>query len=107
MVEIDDLSEQLRALGDALVFDDGDLVDWVLGRVDVAPRARARLWLVAAAVVLMVLAAVALIPDSRHAVARWLGLDGVTVKVDPEVTGTAAPVAFDLPGPGDSRVVDV
>ena len=39
--------------------------------------------------------------------ARWFGLDGVTVRVDPAVTGTAAPVVFDLPGPGESRVVQV
>jgi hypothetical protein len=62
---------------------------------------------VVAAAVLVVLVGVALIPDSRRAVARWFGLDGVTVEVDPNVTGTAAPVSIDLPGPGESRVVDV
>jgi hypothetical protein len=63
--------------------------------------------LVAAAVLLAVLMGVALVPDSRRAVARWFGLDGVTVEVDPTVTGTVAPVSIDLPGPGQSRVVDV
>ena len=107
MIDLDDLTERLRALGDALEFDDADLADSVLARIDTEPRSRTRLWLVAAAAVLVVLVGVALIPDSRRAVARWFGLDGLTVKVDPEVTGTAAPVSFDLPGPGESRVVEV
>lgn len=103
-----DLIERLQALGDALVFDDAELAASVLGRID-APRQRGtRRWLlVAAAVVLVVLAAVAVIPDSRRAVARWFGLEGVTVEVDPSVTGTVAPISFDLPGPGESRVVEV
>jgi hypothetical protein len=107
MIDLDDLTERLRALGDALDFDDADLAESVLGRIDTQPRSRARLWLVVAAAVLVVLVGVALIPDSRRAVARWFGLDGVTVEVDPNVTGTAAPVSFDLPGPGESRVIDV
>jgi hypothetical protein len=107
MIELDDLTERLRALGDALVFDDADLAESVLARVEAEPRSRARPWLVVAAAVLLVLVGVALVPDSRRAVARWFGLDGVTVEVDPEVTGTAAPVSFDLPGPGQSRVIEV
>jgi hypothetical protein len=107
MIELDDLTERLRALGDALVFDDADLAESVLTRLDTEPRSRARLWLAVAAALLVILAGVALIPDSRRAVARWFGLDGVTVKVDPEVTGTAAPISIDLPGPGQSRVVEV
>ena len=39
--------------------------------------------MVVAAAVLVILVGVALIPDSRRAVARWFGLDGVTVEVDP------------------------
>jgi hypothetical protein len=107
MIDLDDLTERLRALGDALDFDDADLAESVLDRIDTEPRRTTRLWLVAAAAVLVTLIGVALIPDSRRAVARWFGLDSVTVKVDPEVTGTAAPVSFDLPGPGESRVVEV
>src|SRR5688572_17341038 len=107
MIDLDDLTERLRALGDALDFDDAELADSVLGRIDTEPRSRTRLWLAVATAVLVILAGVALIPDSRRAVARWFGLDGVTVEVDPEVTGTAATVSFDLPGPGESRVVDV
>jgi len=107
MIDFDDLTEQLRTLGDALDFDDADLAESVLGRIDTEPHRRARLWLVVAAAALVILIGVALIPDSRRAVARWFGLDGVTVEVDPNVAGTAAPVSFDLPGPGESRVVDV
>jgi hypothetical protein len=107
MIDLDELTERLRALGDALDFDDADLAESVLDRIDTEPRRTTRPWLVAAAAVLVILIGVALIPDSRRAVARWFGLDSVAVKVDPEVTGTAAPVSFDLPGPGESRVVEV
>ena len=109
MISVDDLSERLRDLGDALDFDDAGLADSVLGRITTerAHSSKARLWLAAAAAALLVLVGVAVIPDSRRAVARWFGLDGVTVEVDPEVTGSAAPVASDLPGPGQSRVVQV
>jgi hypothetical protein len=107
MIDLDDLTERLRALGDALDFDDAELAESVLGRIDTEPRRRPRLWLVAAAAVLVILIGVALIPDSRRAVARWFGLDAVTVEVDPAVSGTAGPVSFDLPGPGESRVVEV
>jgi hypothetical protein len=109
MISVDDLSERLRDLGDALQFADAGLADSVLDRITTerARSSKARLWLAAAAAALLVLVGVAVIPDSRRAVARWFGLDGVTVEVDPEVTGSAAPVASDLPGPGESRVVQV
>src|SRR4051812_15149225 len=106
MIDLDDLSQRLRSLGDALVFDDDGLADSVIGRVDNAARHRRFVW-PAAAAVLLTLAAVALIPDSRHAVARWFGLERVTVDVDPDVTGTAAPITLHLPGPGQSTVVEV
>jgi hypothetical protein len=103
-----ELIDRLRALGDALAFDDAQLVDGVLGRIDGRRQSGARRWLLtAAAVLLAVLIAVAVIPDSRRAVARWFGLEGVTVEVDPDVTGTADPVTFDLPGPGESQVTVV
>jgi hypothetical protein len=109
MISVDDLSERLRDLGDALDFDDAGLADSVLGRITTEPArsSKARLWLAAAAAALLVLVGVAVMPDSRHAVARWFGLEGVTVEVDPEVTGGAGPVSSDLPGPGQSRVVEV
>ena len=73
MIDLDDLTSQLRAFGDALVFDDADLADTVLARIEDEPRHhRVHPWLVAAAAVLVLLIGVALIPDSRRAVARWL-----------------------------------
>lgn len=108
MIDLADLTERLRALGDALEFDDDELAESVLDRIAGRPRQRTRLWLIVAAAVLLILVGVALIPDSRRAVARWFGLDGVTVEVDPGLSATPpAPVSFDLPGPGQSRVVDV
>ena len=46
-------------------------------------------------------------PDSREAMARWLGLDGVEVDVDPELSVPAPTGSFDAPGPGASEVVVV
>ena len=108
MIDLDDLTERLRNLGDALDFDDAELAESVLGRIDAEPRRRNRLWMVVAAAVLLVLVGVAVIPDSRRAVARWFGLEGVTVEIDSDLSATpAAPVSFDMPGPGQSRVVNV
>ena len=108
MNDLDDLTERLSTLGDALEFDEDELAESVLDRIAGPSHRRTRLWLIVAAAVLLILVGVALIPDSRRAVARWFGLDGVSVEVDPELSATpAAPVSFDLPGPGQSRVVDV
>ena len=41
MIPTDDLVERLRALGDALEFDDALLADNVLERIDTEPRRRA------------------------------------------------------------------
>ena len=108
MNDLDDLTERLSTLGDALEFDEDELAESVLDRLAGRSHRGTRVWLIVAAAVVLVLCGVALIPDSRRAVARWFGLDGVTVEVDPELSATpAAHVSFDLPGPGQSRVVDV
>ena len=106
--EMDDLSSRLIAFGDALAFDDAQLVDSVLRRVEAArPRSIHRRWLAVAAIIVAVaLAGVALYPDSRHAVARWLGLEGVSIEVDPELS-SSPPSSFELPGPGRSQVFEV
>lgn len=106
-IDLDELTERLRRFGEDLVFDDDALCESVAARIDAGPRKQPRIWLAVAAAALVILAAITLIPDSRHAVARWFGLEGVTVSVDPETTGTASPVSVGLPGPGESRIVDV
>lgn len=112
MIDTDDLERQLRELGDALAFDDAELADAVLARIEAEPASRHRIWPAAAAVLLLVALGVALLPDARHAVAKWFGLDGVEIEIDPELVleslATAPPpVVVDLPGPGESSVIDV
>lgn len=106
-IAVKDLIDRLERFGDALGFDDTDVSDEVLHRIATPRRSRlAHRWFVAAAV-LLVVAGVVLHPDSRHSVARWFGLDGLVVEVDPDLP-TRAPVrGFDAPGPGESRVVVV
>lgn len=118
MTDRDDLVTRLGSLGDALDLPaarTSRVVDVVLARLDepVRPAARPaadrprRGWALAAAVVLAVVGAVVLVPDARHAVARWLGLDGVSVEVDPDLSSSSPPGTFTMPGPGESRVVTV
>ena len=113
----DDLVTQLEALGRDLDLggdvsgDDGDdrLIDDVLVRIrdDATPDRPARTtWLAAAAVLVLVIGLV-VTPASREAVARWFGLDGVTIEVDPTAELEPVPESFDLPGPGETRVVTV
>ncbi len=107
MIDHSDLVERLELLGDAMNFDDVDLAGAVL--VDVRERrsrVRARRWLVAAGV-LLVVGAVASYPDSRQAVARWFGFDSLSVEVDPELSVPAAEGPFEAAGPGETLVVDV
>lgn len=106
-IDLEDLIDRLERFGDALGFDDTDVSDEVLHRIATPrPSRLAHRWFVAAAV-LLVVAGVVLHPDSRHAVARWFGLDGLVVEVDPDLP-TRTPVrGFDAPGPGESRVVAV
>jgi len=104
-----DLIDRLERLGDTLDVDI-DVSDVVLDRIATPRRSRSQhRWLVAAAVALM-MAGVVLHPDSRHAVARWFGFDGLVVEVDPDLSTPATrPPAegFDAPGPGESQVVVV
>jgi hypothetical protein len=103
----EDLIDQLECFGDALDFDDADVSNEVLDRIVSRRRPRSRhRWFVAAAVVLMVTGAV-LHPDSRQAVARWFGFDGLVVEVDPDLQSQALREGFDAPGPGESLVVEI
>ena len=107
MIDDSDLVERLELLGDDLDFDDVDLASAVLLEVrERRSRVRARRWLVAAGV-LMVVGAAAGYPDSRQAVARWFGFDSLSVEVDPELSVPAAEGLFEAPGPGETIVVDV
>jgi hypothetical protein len=58
-------------------------------------------------VFVVVLGGVLIYPDSRHAVARWFGLEHVEIEVDPELSLAPPPTSFELPGPGESEVVVV
>lgn len=103
----EDLIDRLECFGDALDFDDADVSSEVLDRIGSRRRPRSQhRWFVAAAVVLMV-TGVVLHPDSRHAVARWFGFDGLVVEVDPDLPSQALREGFDAPGPGESLVVEV
>ena len=107
MIDHRDLVERLELLGDALDFDDLDLSGAVLLEVRARrSRVRTRRWLVAAGV-LLVAGAIAGTPDSRQAVARWFGFDGLSVEVDPELSVPAAEEPFEAPGPGETLVVEV
>jgi hypothetical protein len=93
------LEERLVALGAGLRFPDADaLADDVVVAIG-RPAARRPRWrrplLVAAAIVLLVSAVVVTVPDSRHAVARWLGLERLPV----EVVGSLPPASRAELGP--------
>lgn len=78
------IEERLAAWGDGLEFVDTDtLADDVLSAIRAAPHPRRpwRIALAAAAAVLLVALVVVAIPDSRGAVARWLGLERLEVRV--------------------------
>jgi hypothetical protein len=104
----DDLAIRLASLGDALDLDDASPVDVLLERLE-RPSSRTwrRGWLVAAAIVTLVAGVVALLPDAREAVARWFGLEGLSIEVDPELSVPPVPTSFESPGPGESRIAVV
>ena len=87
------IEDRLVAWGEALEFPDADrLADDVVAALGVAPRRSVgRIVLVAAAAAVLVALVVAAVPDSRHAVARWLGLERLEVRVvddGPRAAGT-------------------
>lgn len=107
--DFDGLIGQLEGLAGALAVDDTDIVVNVLDRIaaDRPGRTWSR-WTVAAAIVALVVAAgVVVHPGTRSAVAGWLGLDGLTIGVDPDLPVSPPPVSFEGPGPGSSRRVVV
>ena len=112
----DDVIARLVELGERLEVDDGQLVDDVLDRVaDPTQRSASvdqphrRWWLVAAAIVALVVGFVAH-PSGREAMARWFGLDGVSIDVDPTMPtapSESSAEPFRVPGPGESELVTV
>lgn len=76
------LEARLVELGDGLRFPGADtLADDVVAAITTTPARWRRPLLVAAAILLAVATAVVAVPDSRHAVARWLGLERLPVEV--------------------------
>ena len=118
MIDEHDLIARLGALGDALELPaerTDRLADVVLARLDEHASQTARhatgrdrrSWMTVAAVAVVVAGTVTAIPDARRAVARWLGLDGVSVAIDPNLSPSSSAETFTTPGPGESRVVTV
>jgi hypothetical protein len=98
------IEQRLAAWGEALEFPGGDaLADDVLAAIGGRPR-RSLAWrvaLAAAAALVLVAVAVVAIPDGRHAVARWLGLARLEVRVVDEpatAPGTGLGPRFTLDG---------
>jgi hypothetical protein len=85
------LEQRLVAMGEGLGFPgEATLADDVLAALAGAPTShpwRRRL-LAAAAVVLIVAAVVAAIPSTRHAIARWLGLEHLPIHIGVELPET-------------------
>jgi hypothetical protein len=77
------LEDRLVALGASMQFPDAEsLVADVLAGLDDTETApgRRRVLIVAAAAVVITVVALAVIPDSRRAIARWLGFDGLRIE---------------------------
>lgn len=116
-----DLESRLADLGDTLDLDESDdLAEIVLAAVAAPPhvlaaddprlhRARPRAtWIRAAAVASVSAVALLAIPASRQAIAGWLGLDGVVIDRQPELSvPAAAPVVASDPPAGGGVVVEV
>lgn len=103
------LEVRLADLADVLDVDDAGLVKSIDARLDELSgqrRAHRRLQMVAV-FVLIVAVAIALHPDSRRVVARWFGLNQVRIERDADLDVSSAPVTFELPGPGDSQIVEI
>lgn len=100
-----DLETRLTDLGDNLDFDDADLVAGILDRLQPSRRRWSSVWLRAAAVALVVVAATAIaVPDARRTVADWFGFGAVSIQRLPDDAVQQADATFELAGPGDSSI---
>lgn len=113
----DDLTVRLARLGDALdvgeaTVDDRFVAD-VVERLGVPQRTRhdrssnTRRISIAAAVAAAAVGGIIADPGSRSALAGWLGLDGVEIRLDPDVTDPSGGGRPDPLGPGQTEVIDV
>jgi hypothetical protein len=99
------LEARLVAMGESLAFPRAEsLVDDVLGALESpAERAPTRWWrpvLAVAAAVLLIVAVTLAVPESRRAVARWLGFDGYRIDRVVELPDVGA-----APAPADTVIV--
>lgn len=105
-----DLIDRLGRLGNDIDRELGatDLAEATLDAIDTSPtRTRHRPWAVAASLLLIVMLGVLVIPDSRRAVARWFGIPGVQIEIEPRLSLPPPIGVTESVGPGESRVLDV
>ncbi len=106
----DDLIDRLVRLGSDIDHELGaaDLVESTLAAIDASPTGtRHRAWMVAASLLLIVMLGLLVIPDSRRAVARWFGIPGVQIEIEPRLSLPPPIRVTESVGPGESRAVDV
>ncbi|MFA5774036.1 MAG: hypothetical protein WC864_01500 [Ilumatobacteraceae bacterium] len=101
----------LANLGRAFDVDDRGIVESIGARLDRSSstnrRSMRRLLQIAAAAVLIFALVAVFQPDTRRAVANWFGLSQVRIERDADLDLLGAPVSFELPGPGESEVIEV
>jgi hypothetical protein len=112
MAELDQLEEELRALGQTLIVDEprDDLVERVLARLPTQRRRRRTpwTWLMArrrrlvAVIIAVVLLGLGLTPPVRAAVVEWLRIGGVLIRTQPPAAG---PSPTPQPPPRTGRTV--
>jgi hypothetical protein len=83
------LEQRLMAIGENLSFPgEATLADDVVTALGPRDHGWRRLALVAAAVILLVAVIVAAVPSTRHAVARWFGLEHLPIRIGIELPET-------------------
>lgn len=105
------LEVRLSNLGKAFDIDDRGIVESIDARLDRSLSANRhsvrRLVQIAAAAVLIFALVAVFHPDTRRAVANWFGLSMVRIERDADLELTDTRVSFELPGPGESQIIEV
>lgn len=105
------LETRLANLGKALDIDDRGIVESIDARLDRSlsanRRSVRRLVQIAAAAVLIFALVAVFHSDTRRAVANWFGLSHVRIERDADLDLTGTRVSFELPGPGESQIIEV